>query len=80
MASELALEAFLRRVYLDVTGTIPTAKQAQLFLVQRGESKRVLLIDMLMNRPGYASHFFNYWADILRVKDADDGVGEAGGV
>ncbi len=60
---------FLRRTYLDITGTIPTAKQAAMFLAQRGESKRVILIDQLLNRPGYASHFYNYWADILRLHD-----------
>ncbi len=60
---------FVRRVYLDVTGTIPTAKQAASFLAIRGESKRALLVDQLLNRPGYASHFFNYWADILRLVD-----------
>lgn len=60
---------FLRRVYLDITGTIPTAKQAGMFLAQRGDSKRVVLIDQLLNRPGYASHFYNYWADILRLHD-----------
>ncbi len=60
---------FLRRVYLDVTGTIPSAKQAGTFLAIRGESKRVITIDSLLNKPGYASHFYNYWADILRLVD-----------
>ncbi len=63
---------FLRRAYLDITGTIPTAKQAAMFLAQRGDSKRVILIDQLLNRPGYASHFYNYWADILRLHDRPD--------
>lgn len=60
---------FVRRAYLDITGTIPTAKQVQPFLAIRGESKRTLLIDQLLSRPGYASHFYNYWADILRLVD-----------
>lgn len=63
---------FLRRAYLDITGTIPTAKQAAMYLAQRGESKKVVLIDQLLNRPGYASHFYNYWADILRLHDRPD--------
>ncbi len=31
--------------------------------------KRSLLIDELLNSEGYASHFYNYWADVLRYKD-----------
>ena len=61
---------FIRRVYLDITGTIPTGKQAESF-VRRPPSaaKRQSRIDTLLNSPGYASHMYNYWADVLRVVD-----------
>ena len=62
-------EAFVRRVFLDVTGTIPTAREYRMFMLSRGTDKRAVLIDRLLNRPGYASHFYNYWSDILRVVD-----------
>ncbi len=61
---------FVRRVYLDITGTIPTARQTAKFLKKtRRSNKRAELIDELLNSPGYVSHSFNYWADILRLKD-----------
>lgn len=60
---------FVRRIYLDVTGTIPTYKQTRAFLNSRDEDKRVQLIDDLLNSDGYASHSFNYWADVLRYTD-----------
>ena len=60
---------FVKRVYLDVTGTIPTYQQARIFLVSKRPDKRRKLIDDLLNSDGYASHFFNYWADILRYTD-----------
>ena len=60
---------FLRRVYLDVTGTIPTYQQTQRFLSATEPDKRTRLIDELLNSDGYASHFFNYWADVLRYTD-----------
>jgi len=60
---------FMRRAYLDITGTIPTGREAYQFLKSTNEYKRIILIDYLMNKPGYASHSFNYWADILRVVD-----------
>ncbi len=61
---------FVRRVYLDITGTIPTARQSASFLKRsRNSNKRAELIDELLNSPGHVSHSFNYWADILRLKD-----------
>lgn len=61
---------FVRRVYLDITGTIPTAQQTATFLNKsRKSNKRAELIDELLNSRGHVSHSFNYWADILRLKD-----------
>lgn len=65
-------EQFIRRAYLDITGTIPTTKQADLFLRSQIESKRTLLVDSLLNRPGYASHMYNWMADFLRLVDKVD--------
>ena len=60
---------FMRRVYLDITGTIPTYQQTQKFLSATESDKRARLIDDLLGSDGYASHFFNYWADVLRYTD-----------
>lgn len=65
-------EHFVRRVHLDITGTIPTSKQTESFLKQKGESKRVVLIDLLLGRPGYASQMYNWMADLLRLVDRVD--------
>ena len=65
---------FVRRIYLDITGTIPTARQASAFINKpRTTTKRAELIDELLNSRGYVSHSFNYWADILRLKDQPRG-------
>lgn len=63
-------EQFVRRIYLDVTGTIPTLGQTRKFLNSPDPEKRTLLIDELLNSDSYASHWFNYWADILRYTDS----------
>ena len=65
-------EHFVRRAYLDITGTIPTSKQADSFLKNKSESNRIVLIDSLLNRPGYASQMYNWMADILRLVDQSD--------
>ena len=62
-------EHFLRRVYLDITGTIPTSKQTETFLANKSESTRIALVDSLLNRPGYASQMYGWMADILRLVD-----------
>jgi tetratricopeptide (TPR) repeat protein len=62
-------EQFVRRIYLDVTGTIPTFPQATKFINLRDHDKRSKLIDHLLGTDGYASHYFNYWADIFRYTD-----------
>lgn len=62
-------EQFVRRIYLDIVGTIPTYQQTTAFLKDKDSQKRVKLIDELLSSDGYASHWFNYWADVLRYTD-----------
>ena len=47
---------FLRRVYLDLSGVIPTAEQARTFLADSAPNKRERLIDELLASPDYALH------------------------
>jgi hypothetical protein len=70
-------EGFLRRIYLDAIGRIPTLDETRSFLSSHDTSKRPQLIHNLLQSRGHVSHDYNYWADILRVKDSDDGVGRA---
>lgn len=65
-------EQFVRRIYLDIAGTIPTYQQAKSFIESSDPHKRAKLIDQLLNSPGYASHYFNYWGNILRLTDNPD--------
>ncbi|MFO0929343.1 MAG: DUF1549 and DUF1553 domain-containing protein [Gemmataceae bacterium] len=60
--------AFLRRVYLDLTGTIPTAAEARAFLADKSPDKRSKLIDQLLERNDYADYWSMRWCDLLRVK------------
>ena len=58
---------FLRRVSLDITGTLPTAAQARAFLANPDSDKRSALVDELLTRNEYADFWAMKWADILRV-------------
>lgn len=62
-------EQFVRRVYLDLAGRIPTRQETLDFLNDSSASKRANVIDKLVNDDGFASHMFNYFSDMLRVAD-----------
>jgi hypothetical protein len=62
-------EQFLRRIYLDAAGRVPTAKEAATFLASNAPDKRAKLIDELLFSSGYTMQMFNWMADLLRVKD-----------
>src|SRR2546421_2842486 len=47
---------FVRRIYLDLTGVIPTAEQARAFVADKSEDKRQRLIDELLASPAFIRH------------------------
>lgn len=59
---------FVRRAYLDVIGTLPTAEEARAFIADRDPAKRSLLIDRLLQREEFADYWAMKWGDLLRVK------------
>ena len=74
MPSDLASdEVFIRRAYLDLTGSIPTPTQLKEFLANKDPKKRETLIDQLVETQEYSFYFANKWADILRVKRGREG-------
>jgi len=64
-------DLFVRRVYLDITGRIPTREEFLAFAESSRPDKREALIDDLLLSPGYASHLFNYFADMYRLHGSD---------
>ncbi|TDU81900.1 cytochrome c [Prosthecobacter fusiformis] len=60
-------ETFVRRVYLDVAGRIPSLEESTHFLESTDSQKRALLINQLLAGEGYVSHTFNWKADKLRI-------------
>ncbi|MCH1410132.1 MAG: DUF1549 and DUF1553 domain-containing protein [Verrucomicrobiales bacterium] len=70
---EIAEGVFLRRVYLDIVGRVPTIEEAEVFHSESYENKRERLIEKLLSSEGYVSDSYHLWADILRIN------GEPGG-
>lgn len=63
---------FIRRVSVDLLGTLPTPDEARAYVADRDPKKREKLVDRLLERPEYASWFALKWADILRNKRGND--------
>ncbi len=54
---------FLRRVYIDITGRVPTAEQALTFLDSKDADKRAKLIDDLLATPQFGEQLGRTWRD-----------------
>lgn len=55
---------FLRRVSLDIAGTLPTAEEAEAFLADESSDKRARKIDELLERPAYAAWWATKFCDL----------------
>jgi hypothetical protein len=58
-------EVFLRRAYLELTGTIPSVSEARDFLESTSEGKRERLIHGLLEDKRFAEHYAGLWARTL---------------
>ena len=58
---------FLRRVCLDLTGTLPPPERVREFLASADPRKREKVIDALIASPEYVDYWTFRFADIFRV-------------
>ena len=58
---------FVRRVYLDLIGTLPKPEEVRRFVSAPSADKRARLIDELLDRPEYVDYWTLKWSDLLRA-------------
>lgn len=58
-------EQFLRRVFLDLTGTLPQPSDITAFVGDKSADNRAKLIDKLLDGPDYAKHAAKYWREVF---------------
>jgi hypothetical protein len=58
---------FLRRVYLDVIGVLPTVQESKEFLADASTDKRAALVDRLLERDEYSKFWALKWGDLLKM-------------
>ena len=67
--SEVCTDAeFLRRVFVDITGTLPTAEEHEQFLADEDPEKRIHVIEELLNRKEFVEIWVMKWAELLQVR------------
>lgn len=58
---------YLRRIYLDIVGLLPSPEELQAFATDTSPDKRAAMAEQLLNRnDDYATHWLTFWNDLLR--------------
>jgi hypothetical protein len=74
--SELADDAtFLRRVYLDIIGLLPSPEEVGAFTADLSSGKRERVVDELLDRPEFADMWVMKWGELLRVRSVPQNAG-----
>lgn len=72
LAPPVVDETFLRRVYLDLLGTIPTPDEVRVFVADDHPHKRRRLVNELLQRPEYGVSQARYWRDVILSRRLED--------
>ena len=67
-------EEFVRRIYLDLLGSLPTLSEVEQFLTNASTTKREDLIDRLVDRPEFAKFWALKWGDLLKMTSGQIGT------
>ena len=59
---------FIRRLYLDVLGQLPTADEYAKFMISALPNKRDLLVDELLERKEFSELWVLKWAELLQIR------------
>lgn len=60
--------SFLRRVYLDLAGTLPSPRQVTEFLADSNPHKREALIDQMLESPEFVDMWVTKLGDVFRAR------------
>ena len=65
-------EVFVRRLYLDITGLLPTIEEAKEFLSDSSPDKRAKLIDRLLNKKEFTELWVMKFSELLQIQTDDN--------
>lgn len=65
-------EVFLRRVYIDIVGQLPTAAEREAFLADTSPTKREQVVDTLLGRKEFVEIWVMKWAERLLMRSSNE--------
>jgi hypothetical protein len=68
-------ETFLRRAFIDITGTLPNPTDVKNFLGSKEPSKRAAMIDALLQRKEFVDLWTLKWSELLQVRTDNNNQG-----
>lgn len=61
-------EVFIRRVYIDIIGLLPSEEELQAFIADTNPKKREALVDQLLGRKDFTDLWVMKWAELLQIR------------
>jgi hypothetical protein len=65
-------EEFIRRVYIDLIGQVPTPEQYKAFMESKSPSKRSEVIDQLLSRVEFQDLWVGLWSEWLMLRSSNE--------
>ena len=65
-------QTFLRRVYLDLIGMVPSEQEYQAFLADENPQKRAAVVDQLIERREFTDLWVSRWAEWLMIRSTNN--------
>ncbi|MBL8825867.1 MAG: DUF1553 domain-containing protein [Planctomycetaceae bacterium] len=72
LAPRTSDEVFLRRVYLDLVGELPSPSELTLFAFDPAADKRTKIVEKLLNDVRYGRNWARYWRDVIMYRRTED--------
>jgi hypothetical protein len=72
LAPRISDATFLRRVWLDIVGDIPTPEHITAFLLDPAKDKRERVVRELLANPQYGQNWARYWRDVILSRRLED--------
>jgi mono/diheme cytochrome c family protein len=60
--------AFIRRAFLDITGTLPEIEEQEKFIADQAPDKRAKLVDQLLGRKEFTEMWVMKFAELLQIR------------
>lgn len=63
-------EEFLRRVYLDIVGILPTVEEYKAFMADQAGDRRAKLVTQLLERKEFTEIWVMKWSELLQIRSS----------